>query len=59
MTEALGLEGGERILEIGAGSGYAATVLSEIAGEVHKGLQVRDDVADPDRTEIRALSDDR
>jgi len=35
MTEALGLEGGERILEIGAGSGYAAAVLSEIAGEVY------------------------
>src|SRR6516225_9070974 len=34
MTEALGLEGGERVLEIGAGSGYAAAVLSEIAGEV-------------------------
>jgi protein-L-isoaspartate(D-aspartate) O-methyltransferase len=35
MIEALGLEGGERILEIGAGSGYAAAVLSEIAGEVY------------------------
>jgi protein-L-isoaspartate(D-aspartate) O-methyltransferase len=35
MTEALGLEGGERVLEIGAGSGYAAAVLSEIAGEVY------------------------
>src|SRR6516225_372940 len=30
MTEALGLEGGERVREIGAGSGYAAAVLSEI-----------------------------
>jgi protein-L-isoaspartate(D-aspartate) O-methyltransferase len=35
MIEALGLEGGERVLEIGAGSGYAAAVLSEIAGEVY------------------------
>ena len=35
MTEALGLQGGERVLEIGAGSGYAAAVLSEIAGEVY------------------------
>lgn len=35
MTEALALEGGERVLEIGAGSGYAAAVLSEIAGEVY------------------------
>ena len=35
MTEALSLEGGERVLEIGAGSGYAAAVLGEIAGEVY------------------------
>ena len=35
MTEALLLEGGERVLEIGTGSGYAAAVLGEIAGEVY------------------------
>jgi protein-L-isoaspartate(D-aspartate) O-methyltransferase len=35
MTEALGLEGGEKVLEIGTGSGYAAAVLAEIAGEVY------------------------
>lgn len=35
MTEALALQGGERVLEIGAGSGYAAAILSEIAGEVY------------------------
>jgi protein-L-isoaspartate(D-aspartate) O-methyltransferase len=35
MVEALGLEGGERVLEIGTGSGYAAAVLGEIAGEVY------------------------
>jgi protein-L-isoaspartate(D-aspartate) O-methyltransferase len=35
MAEALGLSGGERVLEIGAGSGYAAAVLSRIAGEVY------------------------
>jgi protein-L-isoaspartate O-methyltransferase len=34
-TEALGLEGGERALEISAGSGYAAAILSKIAGEVY------------------------
>lgn len=34
MIEALGLRGGEKVLEIGAGSGYAAAVLAEIAGEV-------------------------
>ena len=35
MTEALALHGGERVLEIGAGSGYAAAVLSKIAGNVY------------------------
>jgi protein-L-isoaspartate(D-aspartate) O-methyltransferase len=34
MVEALGLGPGDRVLEIGAGSGYAAAVLSRIAGEV-------------------------
>jgi protein-L-isoaspartate(D-aspartate) O-methyltransferase len=34
MVEALALQGGEKVLEIGAGSGYAAAVLAEIAGEV-------------------------
>lgn len=34
MVEALELEGGEKVLEIGAGSGYAAAVLAGIAGEV-------------------------
>lgn len=35
MAEALMLKGGEKILEIGAGSGYAAAVLSEIAADVY------------------------
>ncbi len=35
MIEALGLEGGENVLEIGTGSGYAAAVLAEIAGDVY------------------------
>jgi len=35
MVEALALEGGEKVLEIGAGSGYAAAVLGEIAKEVY------------------------
>ena len=35
MTEALLLRGGERVLEIGTGSGYAAAVLARIAAEVY------------------------
>ena len=34
MTAALELRGGERVLEIGAGSGYGAAVLSRLAAEV-------------------------
>jgi protein-L-isoaspartate(D-aspartate) O-methyltransferase len=35
MAEALQLKGGERVLEIGTGSGYAAAVLARLAAEVH------------------------
>ncbi|MGA9088189.1 MAG: protein-L-isoaspartate(D-aspartate) O-methyltransferase [Bradyrhizobium sp.] len=35
MAEALMLKGGEKVLEIGAGSGYAAAVLSQIAADVY------------------------
>jgi len=34
MVEALALRGGEKVLEIGAGSGYAAAILAQISGEV-------------------------
>ena len=34
MTEALRLEHGDKVLEVGTGSGYAAAVLSRVAGEV-------------------------
>jgi protein-L-isoaspartate(D-aspartate) O-methyltransferase len=34
MTEALGLKGGEKVLEVGTGSGYQAAILAELAGWV-------------------------
>lgn len=34
MTQCLELKGGEKILEVGAGSGYQAAILSKIAGTV-------------------------
>jgi protein-L-isoaspartate(D-aspartate) O-methyltransferase len=35
MTETLGLKGGEKVLEVGTGSGYQAAVLARMAGEVY------------------------
>ena len=35
MTECLGLGEGERVLEIGTGSGYQAAILAELAAEVY------------------------
>jgi protein-L-isoaspartate(D-aspartate) O-methyltransferase len=35
MTEALGIEADDRVLEIGTGSGYQAAVLGELAGTVY------------------------
>ncbi len=35
MTEALGLTGTERVLEIGTGSGYQCAILAELAAEVY------------------------
>jgi protein-L-isoaspartate(D-aspartate) O-methyltransferase len=35
MTQALGLRGGEKVLEIGTGSGYQAAVLAQIAKHVY------------------------
>jgi protein-L-isoaspartate(D-aspartate) O-methyltransferase len=35
ICEALALHGGERVLDVGTGSGYQAAVLAELAEEVH------------------------
>ncbi len=35
MTECLNLNGQDKVLEIGTGSGYQATILAELAGEVY------------------------
>jgi len=34
-AEALGLQGTEKVLDVGTGSGYAAAVLAELAADVH------------------------
>jgi protein-L-isoaspartate(D-aspartate) O-methyltransferase len=54
MAEALGLSGGERLLEIGAGSGYQAAVLSLLAREVHT-VEMHEELAVASRDRLRRL----
>jgi protein-L-isoaspartate(D-aspartate) O-methyltransferase len=54
MIEALALKGGEKVLEIGAGSGYAAAVLSQIAGQVYAIERIRE-LADRARDTLHNL----
>ncbi len=54
MIEALALEGGERVLEIGAGSGYAAAVLAEIASQVYT-IERIEELADHATTTLKSM----
>jgi protein-L-isoaspartate(D-aspartate) O-methyltransferase len=45
MTEALRLKRGDRVLEIGTGSGYQAAILAEIVKEVYT-IEIRKNLAD-------------
>jgi protein-L-isoaspartate(D-aspartate) O-methyltransferase len=54
MTEALMLEGTERVLEIGTGSGYQAAILAELAAHVVT-VERRPELADAARATLRSL----
>ncbi|HVB36232.1 MAG TPA: protein-L-isoaspartate(D-aspartate) O-methyltransferase [Candidatus Acidoferrales bacterium] len=54
MTEALELHGHERVLEIGAGSGYQAAILGELACEVIT-IEARASLADAARERLARL----
>ncbi len=54
MVEALQLEGGERVLEVGSGSGYAAAVLSLLAAEVY-GIELEQELYERSVTTIQGL----
>ena len=54
MTEALEFEGGEKVLEVGTGSGYQAAVLAEIAGHVMTTERVPE-LAEEARRKLRDL----
>jgi len=54
MTEALEIEGPERVLEIGTGSGYQTAVLAELAREVWT-VEIVEDLAERARATLEAL----
>lgn len=54
MTEALGLRTTDRVLEIGAGSGYQAAVLSGLVKEVYT-IEIRKSLADTATVRLRDL----
>jgi protein-L-isoaspartate(D-aspartate) O-methyltransferase len=54
MTEALGLSGGETVLEVGTGSGYQAAVLAEIAARVYT-IEIVSPLAEEARERLRKL----
>jgi protein-L-isoaspartate(D-aspartate) O-methyltransferase len=51
MTEQLGLKGGEKVLEIGTGSGYQAAVLAALARRVYS-IEIRKELADEARERL-------
>ena len=54
MTEALMLEGGELVLEIGTGSGYQTAILAELAARVIS-IERRPELADAARATLASL----
>ncbi|GAB4142382.1 MAG: protein-L-isoaspartate(D-aspartate) O-methyltransferase [Planctomycetota bacterium] len=57
MTEALGLHPGERVLEIGTGSGYQAAVLARLGCEVYS-IEIVEPLAERAAETLRALGFD-
>lgn len=53
LCEALALEGDEKVLDVGTGSGYQAAVLAELAREVHS-IEVIRELAAEARTRVPA-----
>ena len=58
IAEALGLAGGEKVLDVGSGSGYQAAVLAELADEVHT-IERIPELAEEARENLAAAGYDR
>jgi len=54
MTEQLRLTGGEKVLEIGTGSGYEAALLAALAGKVYS-VEIRPELAKSAEERLRTL----
>jgi protein-L-isoaspartate(D-aspartate) O-methyltransferase len=55
MTELLELQPGEKVLEIGAGSGYQAAVLAELEGVEVYSIEIIPELAEDARADLRSL----
>jgi protein-L-isoaspartate(D-aspartate) O-methyltransferase len=54
MTELAGIEPGERVLEVGTGSGYQAAVLAQLGAEVHS-IEIVEELARTARERLQRL----
>ncbi|MBW2434200.1 MAG: protein-L-isoaspartate(D-aspartate) O-methyltransferase [Deltaproteobacteria bacterium] len=57
MTDILGLNRNDRVLEIGTGSGYQAAVLAEVAGEVYT-IEIKEKLYSRARQKLKLLGYD-
>jgi protein-L-isoaspartate(D-aspartate) O-methyltransferase len=57
MTESLRLNGSEKVLEIGTGSGYQAAILSELCDEVYT-IEIREMLATSSEERLKLLGYD-
>ncbi len=58
MTELLELQSGEKVLEIGTGSGYQAAVLAELEGVAVYSIEIIPELAEDARADLRSLGYD-
>jgi protein-L-isoaspartate(D-aspartate) O-methyltransferase len=54
MTQALGIEGHERILELGTGTGYQTAILAELAARVYT-VEVKESLSLAARTRLKEM----